>query len=273
MKTIGIISNASATGKSTITFSILNLLYKKGIKICPFKPMSITNDVVDIGGGTIPWSLTMQLEQAHEQYKGYLNPILLEPIVEDLDIQDVLFMDKEYKLYKRGKYIENLYGKNIIQKIDILKEVICSAIYELEDKDIILIEGMGNAFSEYNLESLISNLIPLKLTDAQVILVIDVSRDSFYLQMIGTIAKCKENELDIIGVILTKYENKNNEHIASIEYLEKNRIKYLGSIPFNNEAIEMNTTFCDKWGVFVEQYIDVDYLIEAFTTQYSNISK
>src|SRR5215217_137809 len=80
LKSIMVQGTTSDAGKSTLVAGICRVLYRKGIKVAPFKPQNMAlNSAVTVDGGEIGRAQAVQAMACGIEPHTDMNPVLLKP--------------------------------------------------------------------------------------------------------------------------------------------------------------------------------------------------
>jgi adenosylcobyric acid synthase len=80
MKTLMIQGTTSDAGKSTLVAGICRVLYRRGVKVVPFKPQNMAlNSAVTADGGEIGRAQAVQAMACGLEPHTDMNPVLLKP--------------------------------------------------------------------------------------------------------------------------------------------------------------------------------------------------
>ena len=215
----------SSAGKSLLCTGLCRYLYKKGLKVFPFKSQNMSrNAFVDEDGNKIATAQVQQAFACNRKPDVKMNPVLLIPKT-DVGSTVVLF-GKEFKDMKAREYFE--YKKELLPVIE-------KTFSEIEsENDIVVVEGAGSP-AEINLrENDIVNMGLAELVDLPVILVADIDRGGVFASLYGTVMLLSEDERKRIkGLVINKFRGDKTLLDSGIEQIEKlTGIPVIGTIPY-----------------------------------------
>src|SRR6187551_3003386 len=183
----------SDVGKSLIVAGLCRLLYKRGLKVAPFKPQNMSNNAaVTEDGGEIGRAQALQARAAGMPPSVHMNPVLLKPQSE-VGAQVVV----QGKVYGRATAAEFQKAKP-----ELMPFVLDSFARLKGDADIVLVEGAGSA-SEINLRANdIANMGFARAADVPVVLIGDIDRGGVIASLVGTKAVTEAEDAALIGGFL-----------------------------------------------------------------------
>ncbi len=188
---------ASEVGKSAIVAGLCRLLYRKGIKVAPFKAQNMAlNSVVTPDGGEIGRAQAAQAHAAGLQPETAMNPILLKPT--DEGRSQVIVMGKPYG-YTDARSFRSLKKS--------LLSVVLDAFEDLRSRfDVVVCEGAGSP-AEINLrESDLANMELARRAGIPVVVVGDIDRGGVLASFYGTLALLAPADQALVsGFIVNKF--------------------------------------------------------------------
>src|ERR1041384_7179248 len=126
----------SDVGKSLIVAGLFRLLFKRGLKVAPFKPQNMSNNAaVTEDGGEIGRAQALQARAAGMPPSVHMNPVLLKPQSE-VGAQVVV----RGKVYGRATAVEFQKAKPELMPFGLASFARLKA-----NADIVLAEGAGSA--------------------------------------------------------------------------------------------------------------------------------
>src|SRR3954467_2796621 len=155
----------SNVGKSTLVAGLARALWRRGLRVLPFKPQNMSNNAaVTSDGGEIGRAQALQARAARVPPSVHMNPVLLKPQSE-IGSQVVV----------QGKVI----GTAKAREYQAMKPKLLGAVLESFGKmcaeaDLVLVEGAGSA-SEINLRAAdIANMGFSRAANVPVVLLGDI---------------------------------------------------------------------------------------------------
>ncbi|RFA26843.1 cobyric acid synthase CobQ [Alkalilimnicola ehrlichii] len=197
MATLMIQGTHSDAGKSAIVTGLCRALYRRGLRVAPFKPQNMAlNSAVTIDGGEIGRSQAVQAQAAGLEPHTDMNPVLLKPNT-DLGAQVII----------NGRAVGNMDAK----RYHAYKQEARAAVLAAHDRlarayDAVIVEGAGSP-AEINLrENDIANMGFAEAVDCPVILVGDIDRGGVFASLTGTLALLSDTEqARIRGFIINRF--------------------------------------------------------------------
>ena len=169
---------ASHVGKSWMTAAICRWLYRRGVKVAPFKAQNMSNNSYPCrGGGEIGRAQVAQAEACGLEPRPDMNPILLKPTA-----------DAASQVVVQGKVWGDLSARAYYEHFDFLLSKAAESYERLAAEfDVIVLEGAGS-IAELNLRR--TDLVNLGFAarfDIPVLLVADIDRGGVFAAVHGTI--------------------------------------------------------------------------------------
>ncbi|MBF0445505.1 MAG: cobyric acid synthase [Magnetococcales bacterium] len=203
----------SDAGKSLIVTALCRVLYRRNIRVAPFKPQNMAlNSAVTEDGGEIGRAQAVQAQACGLKPHTDMNPILLKPN-----------SDKEAQVIFRGHPIANQdavsYHK---RKPQLLGAVVETFQTLMEHYNYIIVEGAGSP-AEINLRQHdIANMGFAEKVDCPVIIVGDIDRGGVFAQFVGTLALLSQSEQNRVkGFIINKFRGDIALLQPGLDWLEK----------------------------------------------------
>lgn len=225
MKTLMIQGTTSDAGKSTLVAGICRVLYRKGIKVAPFKPQNMAlNSAVTVDGGEIGRAQAVQAQACGLSPHTDMNPVLLKPN-SDTGCQVII----------QGKVVCNLEATGYhAYKPTAMRAVLDSYARLKNQYQAIVVEGAGSP-AEINLrENDIANMGFAEAVDCPVILIADIDRGGVFAHIVGTLALLSESErARVVGVVINRFRGDIALLQPGLDWLEAKTGKpVLGVIPY-----------------------------------------
>jgi adenosylcobyric acid synthase len=194
---LAVFGTGSDVGKSVITTGICRSLYRRRLRVAPYKAQNMSNN-----SGVTPEGLEMgraqiaQAEACHIPPHVDMNPILLKP-TSDVGSQVVLL----------GRARDNQTAAEYHRQKDRLFQEAHAALDRVRmGYDAVVLEGAGSC-AEVNLAAHdIVNFRMAEHADAPVILVADIHRGGVFAQIVGTLeCLAPERRRRIAGFIINRF--------------------------------------------------------------------
>lgn len=224
-KKIMVQGTTTDAGKSTLVAAMCRSLFRKGVKVAPFKPQNMAlNSAVTIDGGEIGRAQAVQAMAAGIQPHSDMNPVLLKPN-SDTGAQVII----------HGKVLQDQDAKDFHAfKPTAMKAVLESWHRLAQQYECIVVEGAGSP-AEINLrEGDIANMGFAEAVDCPVILVADIDRGGVFAHIIGTLALLSQTERErIVGFVINRFRGDIGLLKPGLDWLEQQTGKpVLGVIPY-----------------------------------------
>ncbi len=225
MKTLMIQGTTSDAGKSTLVAGICRVLYRRGIKVAPFKPQNMAlNSAVTIDGGEIGRAQAVQAQACGLAPHTDMNPVLLKPN-SDTGCQVII----------HGKVVCNLEATGYhAYKPTAMRAVLDSYQRLASQYEYIVVEGAGSP-AEINLrEGDIANMGFAEAVDCPVVLIADIDRGGVFAHIVGTLALLSASERKrVIGFVINRFRGDIGLLQPGLDWLEKETGKpVLGVLPY-----------------------------------------
>lgn len=187
----------SDAGKSTLVAAICRVLYRRGVRVAPFKPQNMAlNSAVTVDGGEIGRAQAVQAQACGLAPHTDMNPVLLKPN-SDTGCQVII----------HGKVACNLEAVGYhAYKPTAMRAVLASWERLKSQYDCVVVEGAGSP-AEINLRDRdIANMGFAEAVDCPVILIADIDRGGVFAHIIGTMALLSESERKrVIGFVINRF--------------------------------------------------------------------
>jgi adenosylcobyric acid synthase len=187
----------SDAGKSMVVAGLCRLLWRKGIRVAPFKAQNMSNNsAVTIEGGEIGRAQAMQARAAGLAPSIRFNPILLKP-----------GSDRTSQLVLRGTVSGTVKAGDYFTHRDRLTAVIDDELSSLRAEfDVVICEGAGSP-AEINLRATdLANMGLARAADLPVVVVGDIDRGGLLAHLYGTVAVLEPDDQRLIsGFIVNKF--------------------------------------------------------------------
>lgn len=226
MKAIMVVGTTSHAGKSMITTALCRLLYRRGVKVTPFKGQNMAlNSYVTPAGAEMGYAQVVQAWAAGISPSVAMNPILLKP-QGDMTSQ-VILKGKPVGVVHAAEYYE--------QYFDIGWETITKCLDHLASEyEMIVCEGAGSP-AEINLKHRdLTNMRVAEYLQAKTLLVVDIDRGGAFAHVVGTLQLLEPQERELVkGIIINKFRGQRSLLESGITWLEEyTGIPVVGVIPW-----------------------------------------
>ena len=215
----------SDAGKSTLVAGLCRVLYRRGVRVAPFKPQNMAlNSAVTVDGGEIGRAQAVQAMACGLLPHTDMNPVLLKPN-SDTGCQVII----------HGKVV----GNQEASAYHDYKKVAMSAVMESWQRlksqyECIVVEGAGSP-AEINLRAGdIANMGFAEAADCPVILIADIDRGGVFAHIVGTLALLSESERKrVVGFVINRFRGDIALLQSGLDWLEVETGKpVLGVLPY-----------------------------------------
>lgn len=225
MKTLMIQGTTSDAGKSTLVAGICRVLYRRGVKVAPFKPQNMAlNSAVTTDGGEIGRAQAVQAMACGLAPHTDMNPVLLKPN-SDTGCQVII----------HGKVVGNLEATGYHAYKPTAMRAVLDSYQRLNDQyESVIVEGAGSP-AEINLrEGDIANMGFAEAVDCPVILIADIDRGGVFAHIVGTLALLSESErARVIGFVINRFRGDMALLQPGLDWLEAETGKpVIGVLPY-----------------------------------------
>lgn len=215
----------SDAGKSTLVAGICRVLYRRGVKVAPFKPQNMAlNSAVTSDGGEIGRAQAVQAQACGLAPHTDMNPVLLKPN-SDTGCQVII----------HGKVLGNQEATTYHDyKKTAMLAVMASWLRLDQQYDAVIVEGAGSP-AEINLrEGDIANMGFAEAVDCPVILIADIDRGGVFAHIVGTLALLSESEQKrVVGFVINRFRGDIALLQSGLDWLEEETGKpVLGVLPY-----------------------------------------
>lgn len=215
----------SDAGKSTLVAALCRVLYRRGVRVVPFKPQNMAlNSAVTSDGGEIGRAQAVQAQACGLLPHTDMNPVLLKPNT-DTGCQVII----------HGKVATNLEANAYHAYKPKAMEAVMASWQRLRTQyECVLVEGAGSP-AEINLrENDIANMGFAEAADCPVILIADIHRGGVFAHLVGTLALLSESERKrVIGFVINRFRGDIALLQPGLDWLEQETGKpVLGVLPY-----------------------------------------
>lgn len=187
----------SDAGKSTLVAAICRVLYRRGVRVAPFKPQNMAlNSAVTVDGGEIGRAQAVQAQACGLAPHTDFNPVLLKPN-SDTGCQVII----------HGKVVCNLEAVGYHAYKPTAMRAVLESYQRLQSQyDCVIVEGAGSP-AEINLRDRdIANMGFAEAVDCPVILIADIDRGGVFAHIVGTLALLSESErARVVGFVINRF--------------------------------------------------------------------
>lgn len=215
----------SDAGKSTLVAGICRILYRRGMKVAPFKPQNMAlNSAVTSDGGEIGRAQAVQAQACGLAPHTDMNPVLLKPN-SDTGCQVII----------HGKVMGNQEASAYHDYKKTAMQAVLASYQRLSTQyDYLVVEGAGSP-AEINLrEGDIANMGFAEAVDCPVILIADIDRGGVFAHIVGTLALLSESErARVVGFVINRFRGDIALLQPGLDWLEQKTGKpVLGVLPY-----------------------------------------
>lgn len=222
----------SNVGKSLLVAGLCRALYRRGLKVAPFKPQNMSNNAaVTSDGGEIGRAQALQAQACALPPICDMNPVLLKP--ESETGSQIIVHGKRFATCKAREYA-NLKPKLlpfVMESFERLKS----------NHDIVIVEGAGSP-AEVNLRpGDIANMGFARAANVPVLLAGDIDRGGVIAQIVGTKSILDPKDAQqIIGFLINKFRGDPNLFNDGYELIEhKTGWTGFGVVPYFSKAWQL----------------------------------
>lgn len=215
----------SDAGKSTLVAGLCRVLYRRGIRVAPFKPQNMAlNSAVTVDGGEIGRAQAVQAMACGLEPHSDMNPVLLKPS-----------SDTGCQVIVQGQVACNLEAGAYHDYKPMAMQAVMDSWQRLATQyDCVLVEGAGSP-AEINLRAGdIANMGFAEAADVPVILVADIDRGGVFAHLVGTLALLSESErARVAGFVINRFRGDMALLQPGLDWLEQQTGKpVLGVLPY-----------------------------------------
>lgn len=215
----------SDAGKSTLVAGICRVLYRRGIKVAPFKPQNMAlNSAVTEDGGEIGRAQAVQAQACGIAPHTDMNPVLLKPN-----------SDTGCQVIVHGQVVGNQEATAYHDyKKTAMAAVMASWQRLTQQYTAVIVEGAGSP-AEINLrEGDIANMGFAEAADCPVVLIADIDRGGVFAHIVGTLALLSESERNrVVGFVINRFRGDISLLQSGLDWLEEETGKPLfGVLPY-----------------------------------------
>lgn len=224
-KSLMVQGTTSDAGKSTLVAALCRILYRRGLRVAPFKPQNMAlNSAVTVDGGEIGRAQAVQAYACGLQPHTDMNPVLLKPN-----------SDTGCQVIVHGKVVTNLEATSYHAYKPIAMRAVLASWQRLQTQyDCVVVEGAGSP-AEINLRANdIANMGFAEAVDCPVILIADIDRGGVFAHIVGTLALLSDSErARVIGVVINRFRGDIALLQPGLDWLTQETGKpVLGVIPY-----------------------------------------
>ncbi|MDP3678045.1 MAG: cobyric acid synthase [Methylotenera sp.] len=239
----------SDAGKSTLVAALCRVLYRRGVRVAPFKPQNMAlNSAVTVDGGEIGRAQAVQAQASGLLPHTDMNPVLLKPN-SDTGCQVII----------HGKAVCNLEATSYHAYKPIAMRAVLDSWQRLTTQyDCVIVEGAGSP-AEINLrDNDIANMGFAETVDCPVILIADIDKGGVFAHIVGTLALLSESErARVIGFVINRFRGDIALLQSGLDWLEQETGKpVLGVLPYLHhlhieaeDAVPLSSSFARETGV------------------------
>ncbi len=188
---------SSDAGKSVLAAGICRWLHRRGVRVAPFKAMTMSNNsVVTADGGEIGRAQGVQAAACGLLPETTMNPVLLKP-----------GGDTRSHVVLRGRPLTDVAGGGYAGLHPLLRAAALEAYDDLRSRfDVVVCEGAGSP-AEINLRATdLSNMGLADARDVPVVVVADIDRGGVFAGLFGTLALLSARDQSLVaGFVVNRF--------------------------------------------------------------------
>jgi adenosylcobyric acid synthase len=224
-KTLMVQGCTSDAGKSALVTGLCRALYRRGMRVAPFKPQNMAlNSAVTVDGGEIGRAQAVQAQACGLEPHTDMNPVLLKPNT-DVGAQVIV----------HGKAIGNMVARRYHEFKPMLLEKVLASFARLKSEyEYVVVEGAGSP-AEINLRDRdIANMGFAEAADCPVVLIADIDRGGVFAHLVGTLELLSASEQDRVkGFVINRFRGDIGLLQPGLDWLEQRTGKpVLGVLPY-----------------------------------------
>jgi adenosylcobyric acid synthase len=218
---------ASNVGKSWMTTALCRLLFRRGVRVAPFKAQNMSNNSYPCqGGGEIGRSQVAQAAACGLEPEPSMNPVLLKPCGESSS-----------QVILHGKVWRTLHAREYYEHVAFLRQQALNAYETLAARfDVVVMEGAGS-IAEINLADRdFTNLSMARAVGAKALLVADIERGGAFASILGTLDLLSREDRRLVQCFaVNRFRGDQTLFADGVTMLEQRAaIPCLGVFPFAN---------------------------------------
>jgi adenosylcobyric acid synthase len=187
----------SDAGKSVLVTGLCRWLFRRGVKVAPFKAQNMSNNsVVTPDGGEIGRAQAMQAAACEVEPSVRFNPVLLKP-----------GSDRSSQVVVLGQVAGTVDTRSYAERKNALLATVLDTLDGLRaDYDVVICEGAGSP-AEINLRaSDIANMGLARAAALPVLVVGDIDRGGVFAHLFGTLALLDAVDQALVaGFVINKF--------------------------------------------------------------------
>jgi adenosylcobyric acid synthase len=223
--TLMIQGTTSDAGKSLLATALCRWLYRRGVRVAPFKPQNMAlNSAVTTDGGEIGRAQAVQAQACGILPHSDMNPLLLKPST-DVGAQVIV----------QGHVVSDMNARDFQDYKRIAHAAVFESYRRLADNyQAVVVEGAGSP-AEINLRhNDIANMGFAEMVDCPVILVADIDRGGVFAHLVGTLELLTVSERQRVrGFVINRFRGDISLLQSGLDWLEQRTGKpVLGVLPY-----------------------------------------
>jgi|APMI01.1.fsa_nt_gi adenosylcobyric acid synthase len=223
--TLMVQGTTSDAGKSTLVAGLARLLWRRGVRVVPFKPQNMAlNSAVTVDGGEIGRAQALQAIAAGLEPHTDMNPVLLKPST-DIGAQVII----------HGRAVAQLSARDYHEYKPRAMAAVLESYGRLTNQyEAVLVEGAGSP-AEINLRDRdIANMGFAEIVDCPVILIADIDRGGVFAHLVGTLALLSPSEQGRVkGFVINRFRGDIGLLQSGLDWLEERTGRpVLGVLPY-----------------------------------------
>lgn len=229
MIAISVLGTTSSAGKSLLATALCRALSRRGLSVCPFKAVNMSNNARVVAGGEIGAAQYLQALAAGVTPSVAMNPVLVKPEG-----------DARSQVVVMGEVHRPITDTPWRDRAALVWPIVRDAYDALAaTHDVMVIEGAGSP-AEINLADVdLANLAMLRHADARALLVSDIDRGGSFAHLYGTWALLEPGDRDrIVGFVLNRFRGDVALLAPGPELLERRTgVPVLGVVPMVDHGL------------------------------------